>query len=69
MSTQDQLIEHMLSGAEFTYGGVVALRHQMDGVDQDRDRLVDRTIQKLRRAGKIAWTREGRTVVWRKTNV
>ena len=36
--------------------------------DGDHDRLIDRTIQKLRRKGLIAFTREKGLVVWRVAN-
>lgn len=53
----------MLSGEPFTYGG---LRDAFgDAVREDRTRLIDRTIQKLRRKGLITYRREGGAVVWR----
>jgi predicted transcriptional regulator len=62
--TQQQIIDHMLSVGEFTFGGVVA---KFGGHDSDNYRVVDRTIQKLRRAGKIKKRREGNTFIWSKT--
>ena len=56
---QEALIDRMLSGEPFTYGALASLRNG------DKDRLVDKTIQKLRRAGKIAFAREEGRVVWR----
>ena len=57
---QQELITRMLGGESFTYGGLASLRK-----GGDHDRLIDKTIQKLRRAGKIAWAREAGRVVWR----
>lgn len=58
-----QLEARMLSGWSFTYG---ELRDEFPGIDEARTRLIDRTIQKLRRKGLIAYQREkGRGVVWR----
>jgi hypothetical protein len=51
----------MLSGKPFTYMELCKTHSK----DNDNDRLIDRTIQRLRRAGKIYMTREGRYVVWR----
>lgn len=45
----------MLSGEPFTWG-------QLGGTSE-----VDRTIQKLRKAGLIAFERKGRNCVWRAT--
>jgi hypothetical protein len=63
--SQEELIARMLNGASFTYGGMCSAYG--DEVHESKTRLIDRTIQKLRRAGKIAYTREGRLVVWRPT--
>lgn len=59
----------MLSGAPFTYSGLMLERVAagQGGRCGDDDRLIDRTIQKLRRKGLIAFTREGRATVWRPT--
>lgn len=51
----------MLSGKPFTY--MELCKTYSD--DNDADRLIDRTIQRMRRAGKIYMSREGRYVVWR----
>ena len=53
----------MLSGEPFTYGGLC----DTFGVsfNETRTRLIDRTIQKLRRKGLIAYRREGGAVTWR----
>ena len=50
----------MLSGKPFTYMELCKTHSD----DNDDDRLIDRTIQRLRRAGKIRFIREGRYVVW-----
>lgn len=60
----------MLSGEPFTYGQLCARRRATAAPEDrfkhdDHDRLIDRTIQKLRRKGLIAFTREGSKVVWR----
>ena len=65
---QAQLIQRMLKGDPFTYSSLCVYRGvRLEGRQcaYDEDRLVDRTIQKLRKAGKITFTREGRSVVWR----
>lgn len=56
MEAADNLEERMLSGEPFTYGELS---------ERYFDRLVDRTIQKLRRKGQIAFKREKGRVVWR----
>jgi hypothetical protein len=68
--TQEEIETRMLSGEPFTYGGLCAWRataERMPGDTRhyDHDRLIDRTIQKLRRKGLIAFTRERGLVVWR----
>ena len=64
--TEEKLVERMLSGQPFTYGGLCATWGE--AVNETRTRLIDRTIQKLRRAGKIAYRREGRSAVWLPTS-
>lgn len=68
--TQAEIEARMLSGEPFTYSGLCAWRADKEqGAYKtqfgDHDRLIDRTIQKLRRAGKIAYKREGNLTVWR----
>lgn len=70
--TQEELIARMLSGEPFTYGELCRWRgaREQRAVrlgNYDHDRLIDHTIQKLRKAGKIAFKREGGKVVWRST--
>jgi hypothetical protein len=63
----------MLSREPFTYG---ALCERRAAIEQgairtqpyDHDRLVDRTIQKLRRKGLIKFERQGRMTVWTLTD-
>ncbi|CAM2952938.1 hypothetical protein [Brevundimonas diminuta] len=55
----------MLSGEPFTYGGLCATYGKE--LNEDRTRVIDKTIQRLRRKGLIAFTREGRSTVWRPT--
>lgn len=55
---------YMLSAPPFTYGDVCKARET-----DDTDRLIDRTIQRLRRKGFIAYRREGRRTVWSATDV
>ena len=66
--TRDDIEARMLSGQPFTYSGLCALRKQTfeigSPVHGDHDRLIDRTIQKLRRKGLIAFKREKGLVVW-----
>lgn len=67
MSDQATIIAKMMNGEPFTYGGLCAWRRKFVGAFQhgDHDRLIDRTIQKLRREGKIAFERKGRLTIWR----
>lgn len=53
-----QIEARMLNGAEFTFKGLV------DRYGEEHYRLIDRTIQKLRKAGKISHRREGRDFIW-----
>ena len=48
----------MLSGEPFTFGGLCVT------FGRDHFRLIDRTIQKLRKRNLIAFERKGRDVVW-----
>lgn len=57
----EKLEARMLSGEPFTYGGLCAEQ----GDTLDKDRTIDKAIQRLRRKGLIAFAREGRNVVWR----
>ena len=57
----EKLEARMLSGEPFTYGSLCAEQ----GDILDKDRTIDKAIQRLRRKGLIAFTREGRNVVWR----
>jgi hypothetical protein len=54
-----QVEERILRGPEFTAAGLC------DRYGHEHMRLIDRTIQKLRKAGKITGRREGRTFVWK----
>jgi len=72
MVTVHDIEARMLSGEPFSYGGLCEWRAERDeGAIKtrmpDHDRLIDRTIQKLRRKGLIAFTREGGKIVWRPT--
>ena len=66
---QAQLVERMLSGEPFIYSRLAAWAERQFGVVEAETRLVDKTIQKLRRRGAIAFERRGRDVVWTKTTV
>lgn len=57
----------IFSGLPFTYMRLAAINVDHGG-DESKDRLADRTLQKHRRKGLIAFTREGRAVVWRLTD-
>ncbi|MBU2233147.1 MAG: hypothetical protein KKG69_17925 [Alphaproteobacteria bacterium] len=64
----EKLEARMLSGEPFTYGGLSKARSEVGdggGKSGDDDRMIDKTIQRLRRKGRISFTREGRDVVWR----
>jgi hypothetical protein len=65
---QAKLEQRMLSGEPFIYGRLCAWAQRHLGAVEDRDRLVDKTIQKLRRRGAIAFERRGRDVIWTATN-
>jgi hypothetical protein len=54
--------ERMLSGAEFTFPGLV------ESYGDRHYRLIDKMIQRLGRAGKIAYRRDGKKFIWRSTN-
>jgi hypothetical protein len=60
--TVPQIEARMLNGAEFTFKGLC------DRYGEEHYRLIDRTIQKLRRAGKISYRREGRDFIWSAVN-
>jgi len=69
MSDANEIEARMLSGEPFTYKGLSADRKATfrgDAMfrDGDHDRLIDRTIQKLRRRGLIEFRRVGRDTVW-----
>ena len=58
---KEALEARMLNGEDFTYGG---LSKEFD--TKDDNRLIDRTIQRLRKAGKIAiLKRTAKGVIWR----
>jgi hypothetical protein len=61
---QAQLVLRMLSGEPFIYGRLSVWAEAVFGFDEAETRLVDKTIQKLRRRGAIAFERRGRDVVW-----
>jgi hypothetical protein len=61
---QAQLVLRMLSGEPFIYGRLSVWAETVFGFDEAETRLVDKTIQKLRRRGAIAFERRGRDVVW-----
>ena len=65
---QAKLEQRMLSGEPFIYGRLCAWAAMHLGVDEDCTRLVDRTIQKLRQRGAIAFERRGRETVWTRTS-
>lgn len=56
----DRLNARMASGLPFTYGALAA-----DGLDKRR--AADKQIQKWRKKGWIAFTREAGAIVWRLT--
>ncbi len=64
---QAQLELRMLSGEPFIYGRLSAWAEAALGFDEAETRLVDKTIQRLRRRGAIAFERRGRDVVWTAT--
>lgn len=51
-----------------SYGTLCVYRRtKLDGKD-DADRMIDRTLQRLRKAGKIKAVRAARTSLWIKTS-
>lgn len=61
----------MLNGETFTYSGLCDRYRAEDSSLYRRTggcTLIDQTIQKLRKAGKITGERKGRTFIWRATN-
>lgn len=70
MTDRSELEKRMLSGQPFTYGELsrqFAPGQGARGRGPDASRIVDHTIQRLRRKGLIAFTREGGKVLWRAT--
>jgi hypothetical protein len=63
-----KLESRMLSGEPFIYSRLAAWAERQFGFNEAETRLVDRTIQKLRRRGAIAFERRGRDTVWMTTN-
>lgn len=63
MTALERVEDVIFSGLPFTYM-VLSGANDDAGGDESKDRLADRTIQKYRRKGMIAFTREGRNVVW-----
>jgi hypothetical protein len=63
--TKDEVEARILSGEPFTYGALCDWRLGTGDQGENRDRLIDRSIQRLRRKGLIAFKREGGKVVWR----
>lgn len=64
-----EIERRMLSGEPFTYGELSEWRASIEQgairwTHLDHDRLIDRTIQKLRRKGLIAFERTKGRVVW-----
>lgn len=66
MTPLEALNAYIAGGTPFTYSELSAVNNAAGG-KESHDRLADRTIQAWRRKGKIAYTREGRNVVWRLT--
>ena len=65
---EEAVTDHMLAGGPFTYSGLCRNFRAENATIFDRfggDRVIDRTIQKLRKAGKIKGERRGRTFIWR----
>lgn len=57
-----ELVEKwMLTGREFTYMDAYLTL----SVDRDESRLIDRTIQRLRRSGRIAYRKDGSKFIWK----
>ena len=62
----DAVTAYIFSGEPFTYADLCGV-NLLTGGDEGKDRVADKSIQKWRRKGYIAFTREGRNVVWRLT--
>lgn len=61
---QAKLEETILSGQEWTYQHLVSFF----GANEKAGMQIDRTLQKLRRKGKVKFHREGRTVIWQRVS-
>lgn len=62
-----EIESRMLSGEPFSYGTLCASFRAMHRRVFDQvqgDRLIDQTIQKLRKSGKIRGERHGRGFIW-----
>ena len=64
MSKLEIIESRMSDGTPFTYGALCRL----PGLHRDDDRLPDKTIQKWRRKGWIAYERIGRDTIWSLTD-
>ena len=65
---KNRLRQRMLSGEPFTYGDLSAEFAPHSSGHHDPDRVVDRMIQSLRRAGQISFKRMGAKVIWAATS-
>lgn len=59
--TVREIDEQILAQLPATYGQLCAK------LGADRDRVIDRALQRLRKRGVIAFVRKGRSPVWSKT--
>lgn len=60
------ILDRVATGVSFTYAQLHEIVDAL-GANEARDRIADRTIQSWRRKGFIAFTREGRSVIWNLT--
>lgn len=60
---QQAIEDHILHGREVTYRGLC----EYFLADEAGKMQIDRTLQKLRRNGRVTWHRVGRQIVWQAT--
>lgn len=62
-----EIEKRMSDGSSFTYSQLSALAGGW-GFDEGKHRLADKAIQRWRKKGWIAFTREGRLLIWNLTD-
>lgn len=65
-AASEAILKRIATGESFTYAQLHEIVDAL-GANEAHDRIADRTIQSWRRKGFIAFTREGRSVIWNLT--